>query len=249
MKRHVFLLALTFAMGGCQQPPSPPVADAPPPAAPAGAACLAAVVKDLQAKWPANKTINIVAFGHSVPAGFGVTPAVHKRDAYPRLLEDALADAYPHAVLNVITSAVGGEDSEKGRARFRRDALGVSPRVVLIDYGLNDRRLPLRDSAQNLAAMIVEARAAGVCPILLTPTWDEQAEPERTDDPLKAQAIMIRRLGELTHAPVADSLAAFQAYDGDRHELMAQFNHPNRAGHVVVLSQLLPLFELTSHLP
>ncbi|MEW2929575.1 SGNH/GDSL hydrolase family protein [Stenotrophomonas maltophilia] len=87
--------------------------------------------------------MDIVAFGHSVPAGFGVTPAVHKRDAYPRQLEDALADAYPHAVLNVITSAVGGENSQQGRDRFQRGVLDLHPRVVLIDYGLNDRALPL----------------------------------------------------------------------------------------------------------
>ncbi|HDS1012487.1 TPA: hypothetical protein QDZ51_002360 [Stenotrophomonas maltophilia] len=187
--------------------------------------------------------MDIVAFGHSVPAGFGVTPAVHKRDAYPRQLEDALADAYPHAVLNVITSAVGGENSQQGRDRFQRGVLDLHPRVVLIDYGLNDRALPLQQSARNLAWFVMSSRAAGACPVLLTPTWDQQAENGQARAALRAQASMIRKLGELTDTPVADSLAAFEAYPGDRKRLMAQFNHPNREGHAVVLRQLLPLFQ------
>lgn len=172
-----------------------------------------------------------------------MTPAVHKRDAYPRQLEDALADAYPHAVLNVITSAVGGENSQQGRDRFQRGVLDLHPRVVLIDYGLNDRALPLQQSARNLAWFVMPSRAAGACPVLLTPTWDQQAENGQARAALRAQASMIRKLGELTDTPVADSLAAFEAYPGDRKRLMAQFNHPNREGHAVVLTQLLPLFQ------
>nr|WP_234035367.1 SGNH/GDSL hydrolase family protein [Stenotrophomonas maltophilia] len=248
MKQHTALLLLVLAAPGCQPTPVPSepspqtVANAPAPA-PTGQACLAAVVRDLQVAWPNNHTVDIVAFGHSVPAGFGVTPAVHKRDAYPRQLEDALADAYPHAVLNVITSAVGGENSQQGRDRFQRGVLDLHPRVVLIDYGLNDRALPLQQSARNLAWFVMSSRAAGACPVLLTPTWDQQAENGQARAALRAQASMIRKLGELTDTPVADSLAAFEAYPGDRKRLMAQFNHPNREGHAVVLTQLLPLFQ------
>ncbi|WMJ67732.1 GDSL-type esterase/lipase family protein [Stenotrophomonas sp. 24(2023)] len=240
------LLALALCLAtGCTRAPTPVVA--PPQAAaatpaPAGPPCLAAVIHDLQQQWPGNATVNIVAFGHSVPAGYGTTPQVQKRDAYPRLLEDALANAYPYAVLNVITAGVGGENSTQGRARFQRDALDHHPRVVLIDYGLNDRALPLAESTANLEKMIEASRAAGACPVLLTPTWDEQADPQRSDDTLAQQATMIRQLGHDAQVPVADSLAAFQAYPGDRAALMAQFNHPNRQGHQLVLERLLPLF-------
>ncbi|MCF7749379.1 hypothetical protein KQ945_01375 [Bacillus subtilis subsp. subtilis] len=240
MRPAIALLALAL-VSGCRQPAlttaAPPVA-----AAPRGAQCLASVMHDLQVEWPANRVVNIVAFGHSVPAGFGVTPTVHKRDAYPRLLEDALIQAYPHAVLNVITAAVGGENSTQGVARFQHDALDHHPRVVLIDYGLNDRALPLEESARNLTALVDAARAAGACPVLLTPTWDAQVDPQRPGDPLGEQAAMIRRVGASTEAPVADSLAEFEAFTGDRAALMAQFNHPNRAGHELVLARLMPLF-------
>ena len=240
---------MCYLIAGCHPAPGPAPAptSAPAPAmmraaAPTGPQCLKHVIRDLQVEWPSNSTVNIVAFGHSVPAGYGIAPIVHKRDAYPRLLEDALATAYPHAVLNVITAAVGGEDSTRGLVRFQRDALDHHPRVILIDYGLNDRGLELHESARNLSAMISAARAAGACPVLLTPTWDMQATPELPGDKLLAQAIMIRNLGALTDVPVADSLAAFQAYSGDRAQLMAQFNHPNRKGHQLVLEKLIPLF-------
>ena len=186
--------------------------------------------------------VNIVAFGHSVPAGFGVTPQVRKRDAYPRLLEDALTAVYPTAVLNVIAAGVGGENSTQGRARFQHDALDYHPRVVLVDYALNDRTLSLDEAEGNLLWMINAARAVGACPVLLTPSWDEQADLTRTDDALRLQAEMIRRLGQRTHVPIADSLAQFQGYNGDRAALMAQTNHPNRHGHELVLAALLPLF-------
>ncbi|HHA2804365.1 TPA: SGNH/GDSL hydrolase family protein [Stenotrophomonas maltophilia] len=208
-------------------------------------ACLARVVSDLQAQWPNNATVNIVAFGHSVPAGYGLTPKVQKRDAYPRQLEDALADRFPYAVLNVITAGVGGENSAKGLARVQRDVVDHHPRVVLIDYALNDRSLPLAQSRQNLTTIIRAARAAGACPVLLTPTWDTDASPTAPGDKLGAQAAMIRSLGAAERVPVADSLQAFVSFKGDRKTLMAQSNHPNRAGHALVVRQLLLLLNLT----
>lgn len=241
------LLVLVLA-SGCQPaaPPSSSPSAATPDirsaAAPVGAQCLARVIDDLTVAWPDNHAINIVAFGHSVPAGYGRTPQVQKTDAYPRLLEDALAAAYPHAVLNVITAGVGGENSTQGRARFQRDALDHHPRVVLIDYGLNDRSLPLAESERNLTDMIGRARSAGACPVLMTPTWDEQAHPERQDDPLRIQADMIAGLGARLQVPVADNLASFLHFKGDRSGLMAQSNHPNRQGHALVARNLADLF-------
>lgn len=176
--------------------------------------CMAEVVRDLKVVWPKNQTINIVAFGHSVPAGYGITPVVHKKYAYPRLLEDALAERYPHAVLNVITSGVGGEDSTQGLVRFQRDVLDHHPRVVLVDFALNDRPLGVDVARGNLTKIVNGVRSAGACPVLLTPTWDEHASPNQPGDALGEQAAMIRGLAKAMDVPLADSLAAFGAYRG-----------------------------------
>lgn len=209
--------------------------------------CIAEVIHDLQQSWPHNHTVNLVAFGHSVPAGYGVTPRVQKRAAYPRLLEDALAVQYPNAVLNVITEAVGGENSTQGRARLQRDVLGHHPRVVLIDYGLNDRGLPLAESRGNLVEILAAVRSAGACPVLLTPTWDTSASIDAPNDGLNQQAGMIRSLAKSESVPLADSLEGFTRYTGNRELLMAQANHPNAAGHAIVLKQLLPLFDASNY--
>ena len=52
-------------------------------AEPAPASALAPVVQALELKWPRNRTVHLVCHGHSVPAGYFVTPAVHANEAYP----------------------------------------------------------------------------------------------------------------------------------------------------------------------
>jgi len=97
---------------------------------------LANVVALLDKPWPDNRTVNIVAHGHSVPAGYFATPIVDTFNAYPHLLHVRLKQRYPTAVLNVIVTAIGGEASVSGAARFHRDVLPLRPDVLLIDYAL-----------------------------------------------------------------------------------------------------------------
>ncbi|MCX6631512.1 MAG: hypothetical protein NTW28_28195 [Candidatus Solibacter sp.] len=77
---------------------------------------LSDVIAELQKEWPANRAVNILFHGHSVPAGYFKTPAVHSLEAYPHLVRAELARRFPHAVVNVIVTAKGGEDSVRGRA-------------------------------------------------------------------------------------------------------------------------------------
>src|ERR1700759_4096930 len=66
----------------------------------------------LEKKWPANRTINLVFHGHSVPAGYFRTPDVRTFEAYPCLVGVGLKKLYPYAVINIIVTAIGGENSE-----------------------------------------------------------------------------------------------------------------------------------------
>ncbi len=72
------------------------------------------IITELEKKWPDNKTINIVFHGHSVPAGYFKTPDVNTFDSYPFQLLKRLKDRYPYAVINVINTAIGGENSIEG---------------------------------------------------------------------------------------------------------------------------------------
>ncbi|GBL30890.1 hypothetical protein EMGBS10_20400 [Opitutia bacterium] len=212
---------------------------------PAPASALAPVVQALELKWPRNRTVHLVCHGHSVPAGYFVTPAVHANEAYPAGLQAGLRARFPHAVLNVIVTAIGGEASDRGAARFERDVLALRPAVVTIDYSLNDRRLGLEKARANWSAMIVAAKAAGIQVILLTPTPDQSAKLDDPKDPLNLHAEQVRALAKEHGVLLVDSLALFKskvAAGTPLKDLMSQVNHPNAAGHALVTAALLELF-------
>jgi acyl-CoA thioesterase-1 len=203
---------------------------------------LADVVAEMRKDWPRNRMVEIVCHGHSVPAGYAKTPEVRALDAYPNLLREGLFRRFPHAVINVSVTAIGGEDSVAGEKRFAKDVLARHPDVVTIDYGLNDRR---RDPAAVRAAwqsMIRQAKAQGVKVILLTPTGDLSAKVDDPSDPLVKQAVAIRLLAREEGVGLVDSFAAFGKAGVPLASLMSQVNHPNRAGHELVATGLLEWF-------
>jgi lysophospholipase L1-like esterase len=199
----------------------------------------------LDVKWPQNRTLTVVCHGHSVPAGYFRTPVVDSFHAYPHGLHRALKEKHPHAVINVIVTAIGGEDSLQGAARFARDVLALRPDVVTLDYGLNDRGVGLAAAAAAWQAMITQAQAAGCKVILLTPSPDQRARSDDPADPLAQHTEQIRRLAAAHGVGLADSAAAFAravAEGAPLPSLMSQVNHPNAAGHQLILDALRPWF-------
>jgi lysophospholipase L1-like esterase len=206
---------------------------------------LSGVVAELTRQWPANRTVNIVCHGHSVPAGYFRTPVVDTFNAYPHLLHRGLKERFPYAVVNVIVTAIGGENSESGAKRFDLDVLSLRPDVVTIDYGLNDRGIGLAHAEAAWQTMIDQAKAAGVKVILLTPTPDTSVKLDDPNDPLNQHVQQIRVLARRNGVALVDSLACFKKriHDGEPLEsLMSQINHPNRKGHDVVAAELLRWF-------
>ena len=203
------------------------------------------IASQLETKWPKNRAVNIVCHGHSVPAGYFKTPAVDSLHAYPNLLRVALAERYTNAVINVIVTAIGGENSVKGAARFEADVLPHKPDVVLIDYALNDRRIGLEVARTNWISMIQKAQAAGAKVILLTPTPDQASKLDDANDSLNQHARQIRQLAAEHGVGLVDSLAVFEAAmarGAPLTELMSQGNHPNARGHELVAGELRKWF-------
>jgi len=210
---------------------------------------LANLIKQLELKWSANRTINIVCHGHSVPAGYFKTPVVDTFNAYPHLLHKGVKERFPNAVVNVIVTAIGGEASPSGAARFEKDVLALRPDLVLIDYALNDRGLSLAESRAAWTNMIVQAKAKGIKVILLTPTGDTRAKLDDDNDPINQHARQVRELAIQHGVALADSLAALKAFirDGGKlDDLMSQGNHPNRRGHELVAAALLEWFPVVT---
>jgi lysophospholipase L1-like esterase len=208
-------------------------------------AYLRALLDEMEKAWPKNRTINVVAHGHSVPAGYFRTPDVRTFESYPHLLHVWLKERQPHAVINMIVTAIGGENSAAGAARFERDVLSHSPDLILIDYALNDRRLGLPAAREAWLSMIRQAQARKIPVVLLTGTADDRTDLLDPNAPLCQQAAQIRALAAETGAGLADSLALYQRHvkaGRDIRDLLSQTNHPNRQGHELVVETLLPFF-------
>jgi len=200
----------------------------------------------LQKTWPNNRQVRLVFHGHSVPAGYFRTPQVRRFDSYPMLVHQRLCECYPTAVIDVCTTAIGGEQSAQGAERFADDVLSLKPDVVFIDYGLNDRSIGLAAAEKAWRQMIEQALGRRVQVVLLTPTPDTREDIRSDEAVLARHAASIRKLGREYGVPVADSYAAFQKLARQSHDLtpwMSQSNHPNRKGHQVVADEILPLFD------
>jgi len=240
-----FAILTVLCMGTVAQCADAAPATAPDTSAPAvadPAHYLAAIVTLLHTDWPKNRTVNFVCHGHSVPAGYFHTPEVHTMEAYPHLWHAKLAAAFPHAVANVIVTAIGGENAESGARRFARDVLSLHPDVVTIDYALNDRHIGLPRARAAWETMIQQALAAKAKVILLTPTGDTSAKLDDPNDPLNQHARQIRELAAQYHVGLVDSLEQFVRHvkgGGLLTDLMSQVNHPNAKGHELVATELM----------
>ena len=126
---------------------------------------LADVAAILRKHWKDNRTVNIVCHGHSVPSGYFATPFVDTFNAYPHLLHLGLKHRFPYAVINVIVTAIGGENAELGARRFENEVLCHRPDVVTIDYSLNDRGLGLERARAAWETMLAAAQTRGVIPV------------------------------------------------------------------------------------
>lgn len=202
---------------------------------------------ELEKPWPQNHEFRIVCHGHSVPAGYFATPTVDTFNAYPHLFHKLLKDRFPKAVINVVVTAIGGENSVQGEKRFVEDVMSLKPRIVTIDYALNDRGVPLDQCRKAWQSMISTAIKGNAKVILLTPTPDTTAKMLDPNDPLTVRANLIRELAKSNQVSLADSYAAFTDLQQTGEQLqpyMSQSNHPNRKGHDIVAKKLADVFFL-----
>jgi lysophospholipase L1-like esterase len=147
-----------------------------------------------------------------------------------------LKQQYPLAVINVITTAIGGENSISGAARFERDVLSLKPDIIFIDYALNDRRQPDEKVQAAWLAMITAAKNAKLPVVLLTPTGDSSAKLDDPKDPLNLRAELIRKIARDQGVLIADVFAAWKAEiekGTPQTEILSQVNHPNLKGHTL----------------
>ncbi|HZK97600.1 MAG TPA: GDSL-type esterase/lipase family protein [Prolixibacteraceae bacterium] len=234
MKKILLLPVLFLALVVQSQTVEPAIADP--------ATYLSDLKTEMQKEWPKNRTINLVFHGHSVPAGYFKTPQVNTLAAYPNLVLKRLKAMYPFAMVNVIVTAIGGENSVQGAERFERDVICHHPDLVLIDYGLNDRGCGLEKAYTAWKQMIQLAKDQGIKVILLTPSPDQSVNYADPENDLKKHADQIRKLASENQVGLADSYKAFEFLYPDKEQLakyMSQVNHPNEPGHELIANELM----------
>jgi lysophospholipase L1-like esterase len=201
---------------------------------------------ELQKQWPENRTINIVFHGHSVPAGYFKTPQVNTLEAYPNLFLRKLKSMYPFAVVNVIITAIGGENSVKGSKRFEKDVLIHKPDLIFIDYALNDRRVGLEKAYIAWNEMIKQANQFQIPLILLTPSPDQRVDYANPDNELKKHTDQIIKLANENKVGYIDSYKIFEFLYSDDEKLakyMSHVNHPNALGHELIANEIIKWFK------
>ena len=202
--------------------------------------------KELQIEWPANRAINIVFHGHSVPAGYFKTPVVNTLGAYPHLVLQKIKAAYPLAVVNTIVTSIGGENSVKGAKRFDAEVLNHNPDVLFIDYALNDRGAGLEKAYAAWDEMIKKAKSNNIKVILLSPSPDQRVDYDASDNELKKHTDQIISLSIENQVGLVNSYKAFEFLYSDKKELakyMSQVNHPNKMGHELITNEIIKFFK------
>lgn len=201
---------------------------------------------ELEKKWPDNRTINLVFHGHSVPAGYFKTPVVNTLDSYPFLLLQRLKVRYPYAVINIINTAIGGENSIEGEKRFESEVLIHKPDVLFIDYSLNDRGVGLENSYKAWDKMIKGALKKNIKVILLTPSPDQRIDMLEPNNLLEQHRNQVVRLAQENGVGLIDSYSLFKdrIIAGDNvANYMSQVNHPNQSGHQLIADEASIYFE------
>lgn len=211
---------------------------------------------------PLPKPGGIVMFGDSTTAER--TGSVNK--TYATRVAERLQSI--GSSLTVHNAGIGGNTTAGARSRLSKDVLPYKPRVVVIQFGINDAavdvwkkppatepRVGLADYEGNLRHLIGEVRKIGAKPILMTsnpvrwtskllelygrPPYDPKS-PDGFDKPvLSRYCDAMQAIAKELNVPLVDVHAAFLAHDPDK--LLLDGMHPNDAGHEVVTDLLLPV--------
>jgi lysophospholipase L1-like esterase len=202
--------------------------------------------KELRIEWPKNRAINLVFHGHSVPAGYFKTPVVNTLEAYPHQVLRELKAKYPFAVINIINTSIGGENSVSGAKRFESEVLVHRPDILFIDYALNDRSVGLEKARESWEMMIQVALKKGIKVILLTPSPDQRVNILEPNNELEQHSRQIRALSEKYGIGMVDSYDLFRqkVVNGESIiNFMSQVNHPNEKGHALIAGGLMRYFK------
>ena len=206
---------------------------------------LQSLKSELIKEWPKNRAINLVFHGHSVPLGYFKTPDVKPFQSYLLLLLKELKKIYPYAVINIILTCIGGENSEQGAKRFKKQVLNHRPDVLFIDYALNDTGIGAVASRKSWDYMIKAALKKNIKVILLTATPDHRVDLLSKETDLQKICIQVVDLSKKYQTGLVDNFTGFKNLFSSGEKItdyMSQVNHPNEKGHQLVVDGIMKYY-------
>lgn len=212
---------------------------------------------------PPPKPGGIVMFGDSTTA---VRPGAVQKVYALRVMESLQSIGSSMGVHN---AGIGGNTTDAARARLAKDVLAHKPRVVVIQFGLNDSaidvwknppatepRVPLAAYEANLRAIVAAVREAGAKPILMTTNplrWSSLTRDKYGKPPYQPNDVdgfekpmlpryneTVRKLAAELKVPLVDVRAAYDQQPSID-ALLLDGMHPNDKGHQLVAELLVPV--------
>jgi len=175
----------------------------------------------------------VLVLGDSLSAGYGLEPG----QGWVALLQQRLEEkGLPHRVVNV---SISGDTTAGGRARLDAVLDQHRPDWLLLQLGANDglRGLPLAAMHDNLAAMVMRARARGIKVLLI----GMQIPPNYGRVYTERFAAVYQELAAQYRLPLVPFLMERVALDPAL--IQADQLHPNAAAQPLLLDTVWPVLE------
>ncbi|MBI3852509.1 MAG: hypothetical protein HY298_19805 [Verrucomicrobia bacterium] len=202
-----------------------------------GAAHLPVTRKKLRA----GEKVRIVAYGDSITAG---GEASEPRLIFWERWADALRQEYPHATVETINGATGGDSTVQGLQRLQAKVLGQKPDLVLIGFGMNDHNrggVLLNKFAENLQTMIDRIRADTGAEIVLFSAFPPNPKWHYSSHNMEAYAVATEQVAREKHCAFADVYHLWMSIAARKkpEDLLGNnINHPNDFGHWIYFQAL-----------
>jgi acyl-CoA thioesterase-1 len=212
--------------------------------------------RELVFKPTVAQSIHIVTLGDSITKGY--REGVRSDETFSAFLEAALKkQGLDVKVANV---GIGGERTDQALERLDKDVIAKKPQFVTIMYGTNDSyvdkgaktsRLTVEKYRDNLRALVVRLRKAGIEPVLMTePRWGDKAGPnglgEHPNMRLEPFVEACREVARDLKVPLVDHYKTWSRKRDEGVDIGGWTTdqcHPNVAGHRVMAETMQPVIE------
>lgn len=202
-----------------------------------------------------------------VTLGDSITEAGKLPNGYVWLLQRYLETLYPTQKIEIVNAGISGHKATDMQARFQRDVIDKKPDLVTINVGVNDvwhaffnfktsemnpqgdlaAGVPLGIYREKLVQMVQAAQAAGIRPVLLSPTPIREVLDGPENRRLALYVATMREVARQNNclfidlnASFRDVIFSYQRHAGRTSNLLTTDGvHPNPAGNRVIAFTIL----------